>query len=109
MQGTVFRGAEGGEGSWDLGVRCPSAAAQQGSPTPNCSLLAPQRLLHYGRPPHSADSTDPSCHPLPFKIMCFVLARSLLPLVLHLSAKKGLPEPVFKMPGFFFSFDCLSK
>lgn len=92
---------EGRGGLLGLGVLVPISNGQQGSPTPDCSFLAPQRFPCCGRPPCRANSMDPSCHLLPFKIMCFILARSLLPLVLHLSAKKGLPEPVFEMPGFF--------
>lgn len=92
----VFLWGYRGPGSW-----CPSGMASRWAPTPNCLFLVPQRFLHYRWPLCSAHSTHPSCHPLPFKIMCFILARSLLPLVLNVTCKKGIPEPALKLPGLF--------
>lgn len=46
----------------------------------------------------------PQLSPSAFVKVCIylILTRSLLPLVLHVTYKKGIQEPVFKLPGLFF-------
>lgn len=93
----------------DFGFWCPSEWLTEGLPHPIvyfqllsgafimgdlCAVLIPPQIVTF-------------CL---FKIMCLILARSLLPLVLPVTLQREFQSLcAFKLPRPFFSFDCLSN
>lgn len=93
----------------DLGFWCPSEIA---------SRAFPQHIVYFQflRGSFIMNDVHAVLVPLPLRSPCphqlspsaflklrtyLTSARSLLPLVLHVTCKKGIPEPIFKLPELF--------
>lgn len=108
---TVCMWAVGRWGYWRFGVLVPIRNGQQLGPNTSFFLFpVPQRILHSGWPLCSANP-PPHPHIAPlclFKIIyLFNFSQKFVTIGALCYPAKGIPEPLFKPPCLFFSFDCL--